>query len=251
MQMRIKFELKYSHMYMHLIMSCQSTSFTVMLFALHYFFHTALGRAANDALSRIVAWRVGRAVRGNALVTVDDYGFLLTLRRTQELPPERWERECFACPGASDALEAALHDSELVRGQFRSVAQTGLMVPRQLPGQEKRRPRQVRFSAEILFRVLREHEPDHPLLVEAYRQATQAFLDAPRALDFLEKLADPQQGWQWRWVELRAVSPFGFPLFASRLREALTLESPEEAIERLYQELIRRTGAEPGTADAD
>ena len=52
----------------------------------HYFFHVPLGRAANDALSRIVAWRAGRLVRGNALVTVDDYGFLLTLRRAQELP---------------------------------------------------------------------------------------------------------------------------------------------------------------------
>lgn len=213
----------------------------------HYFFHTALGRAANDALSRIVAWRVGRIVRGNALVTVDDYGFLLTLRRAQELPPARWEHECFACPGASEALEAALQESELVRGQFRGVAQTGLMVPRQLPGQsEKRRPRQVRFSAEILFRVLREHEPDHPLLAEAYRQATQIFLDAPRTLDFLEELADPTQGWQWRWVELRAVSPFGFPLFASRLKESLTLDDPEEALERLYQMWTARSGASAG-----
>ncbi len=183
-------------------------------------------------------------MRGNALVTVDDYGFLLTLRRAQELPPERWERECFACPGASEALEAALRESELVRGQFRGVAQTGLMVPRQLPGQsEKRRPRQVRFSAEILFRVLREHEPDHPLLAEAYRQATQIFLDAPRALDFLERLADPKEGWNWRWVELRAVSPFGFPLFTSRMKESLALEDPETAIERLYQQFVAAAAA--------
>jgi len=202
----------------------------------HYFFHLALGRAANDALSRIVGWRAGKLAggKGNALVTVDDYGFLLTLRRTQELPPARWERECFARAGAEEALAAALHDSELVRGQFRGVAQTGLMVPRQLPGQE-RQPRQVRFSAEILFRVLREHEPEHPLLREAYRQATEFFLDAPRAFAFLDAL---DKCWEWRWLELRAVSPFGFPLFANRMREALTLESPEEAIERLYQQLV-------------
>ncbi|MBV9127734.1 MAG: helicase, partial [Verrucomicrobia bacterium] len=98
-------------------------------------------------------------------------------------------------------------------------------------------PRQVRFSAEILFRVLREHEPEHPLLREAYRQATEFFLDAPRAFAFLDALGGGA-AWEWRWVELRAVSPFGFPLFASRMREALTLESPEEAIERLYQQLV-------------
>ncbi len=46
----------------------------------HYFFHSLIGRSANDALSRIVAWRVKNRSGGNALVTIDDYGFLLTLR---------------------------------------------------------------------------------------------------------------------------------------------------------------------------
>ena len=45
----------------------------------HYFFHSLIGRSANDALSRIVAWRVQERIGGNALVTIDDYGFLLTL----------------------------------------------------------------------------------------------------------------------------------------------------------------------------
>ena len=47
----------------------------------HYFFHALIGRSANDALSRIVAWRVQDRIGGNALVTIDDYGFLLTLQR--------------------------------------------------------------------------------------------------------------------------------------------------------------------------
>ena len=128
----------------------------------HYFFHSLIGRGANDALSRIVAWRVARYAGGNALVTVDDYGFLLTLGRFQELPLERW-RECFARAGAEEDLRLALKESELVRWQFRTVAQTGLMVPRQLPGKE-RKLKQLRFSAEILFRVLEQHEPDLPSL---------------------------------------------------------------------------------------
>ncbi|MFL6543078.1 MAG: DEAD/DEAH box helicase, partial [Chthoniobacterales bacterium] len=47
----------------------------------HYFFHSLIGRSANDALSRIVALRVKDKIGGNALVTIDDYGFLLTLRQ--------------------------------------------------------------------------------------------------------------------------------------------------------------------------
>ena len=125
----------------------------------HFFFHALVGRAANDALSRIVAWRVARRAGGNAMVTQDDYGFLLTLQRFQELSRDGWQ-ECFAREGAEDDLHAALKDSQLVKGQFRAVAQTGLMVPRQFPGQD-RAPRQLRFSADLLFQVLEQHEPDH------------------------------------------------------------------------------------------
>ena len=101
----------------------------------HYFFHSLIGRSANDALSRIVAWRVKNRIGGNALVTIDDYGFLLTLRRFQELPLSDWQH-CFERENAEEDLQAALRGSELVKWQFRGVAQTGLMVPRNLPGRE-------------------------------------------------------------------------------------------------------------------
>ncbi len=38
----------------------------------HVFFHSLIGRSANDALSRILAWRVKNRRGGNALVTIDD-----------------------------------------------------------------------------------------------------------------------------------------------------------------------------------
>ena len=41
------------------------------------------------------------------------------------------------------------------------------MVPRRVRGAE-RGARMLQWSSEILFEVLRQHEPDHPLLVEAY-----------------------------------------------------------------------------------
>ena len=198
----------------------------------HYFFHSLIGRGANDALSRIVAWRVAKLAGGNALATVDDYGFLLTLNRFQELSLEQW-RECFARGGAEEDLRAALKESELVRWQFRGVAQTGLMVPRQLPGKE-RKLKQLRFSAEILFRVLEQHEPTHPMLAEAYRQALTRFLDVEAAAAYLESVRRAE--WDWRLVETPTVSPFAFPLYVSLRKEAMMFENPEEAVERMYRE---------------
>ena len=198
----------------------------------HYFFHTLAGRPANDALSRIVARRASALVGGNAMVTADDYGFLLTLQRFQELPLARW-RECFAREGAEEELRLALKESELVRWQFRAVAQTGLMVPRQLPGKE-RAIKQLRFSAEILFRVLEQHEPDHPLLAEAYRQASTFFLDGPGACAWMERHAAADV--RWELVETPAVTPFGFSLYVSKMKESMMFEDQDEAIERLYQQ---------------
>ena len=198
----------------------------------HYFFHTMAGRAVNDALSRIVARRVARLAGGTAQATVNDYGFLLTLGRFQELGLARW-RECFVRAGADEELRAALKESELVRWQFRGVAQTGLMVPRQFPGKD-RAVKMLRFSAEILFRVLEQHEPDHPLLAESYRQATTLFLDQDGACAWMDRAAAPD--WSWQFVETPVVSPFGFGLYVSKLKENLQFENPDEAIERLYQQ---------------
>jgi ATP-dependent Lhr-like helicase len=206
----------------------------------HYFFHSLIGRSANDALSRIVALRVKNRIGGNALATIDDYGFLLTLRRFQELPLADL-RGCFSRANAESDLGAALRGSELVKWQFRGVAQTGLMVPRNLPGRA-RKPRQLSWSAEVLFRVLEQHEPDHPLLVEAYRQATHIFLDAENAYRFLEEV----QRFDWKLRELPVVSPFSFAIYASVIKENMMLEDPASAIERIYREMYSRVEAAAG-----
>jgi ATP-dependent Lhr-like helicase len=192
----------------------------------HYFFHSLIGRAANDALSRILAWRVKQAVGGNAMVTIDDYGFLLTLKSFQELDVAGWQ-ELFGVENAEADMRSALEDSQLVQWNFRGVAQTGLMVPRNLP-----------WSAEILWRVLTEHEPDHPLLEQAYREATHSFLDLPEAMRFLGSV----QNLEWHFVEVPVVSPFAFGMYASKIKEGMMLEDPEEAIERLWRSFQEGVG---------
>ena len=210
----------------------------------HYFFHSLIGRRANDALSRIVARRVARFAGGNAVILADDYGFMLTLGRFQELTLAQW-RECLAPAGAADDLRLALKKGELLHWLFRGVAQTGLMVPRQLPGKE-RKLKQLRFSAEILFRVLDEHEPDHPLLAETYRQAVTQFLDLDAARAWMEAIAAPE--WHWLLRETPVVSPFAFGWYAHSRKESLMFEDPEEAIERMYRQFY---GQPAGNAPDD
>ncbi|MET0263224.1 MAG: DEAD/DEAH box helicase [Rariglobus sp.] len=197
----------------------------------HYFFHSLLGRSANDALSRIIAQRVQATKGGNAMVTIDDYGFMLTLLEFQDMNEAEW-RTLFRREGAEDALRIALADAPLVKWQFRVAAQTGLMVPRRVRGAE-RGGRSLQWSSEVIFDVLRRHEPDHPLLTEAYSEATLRFLDTPRALDFLDRVSSMP----WKLLTLDRVSPFSFGIYVSKIKETLTLEDPEITIERLFHSM--------------
>ena len=203
-----------------------------------FFFHSLIGRSANNALSRIIAHRLKEAVGGNALVTIDDYGFLLTIKGFQDLELDAW-KELFHPHDAEKSLRAALDDSDLVRWQFRGVAQTALMVPRNLPGQQ-RRIKQLRFSADILFNVLRDHEPDHPVLIQSIREATHTFLDTDRAVQFLAE----SQDLKWSLIQVPVVSPFSFGIYASKIRESMMLEEPEEAIERLWRDFTNKVRIE-------
>jgi ATP-dependent Lhr-like helicase len=81
--------------------------------------------------------------------------------------------------------------------------------------------------------VLVEHEPDHVLLREARRDASHSFLDAGRALAFLNDF--DRRGRPVRLREVSCVPPLSFGMYATRIREALLVEDPRETLERLYR----------------
>lgn len=204
------------------------------------FFHSLIGRSANDALARVVALRLSRLAGGNAIATPDDYGFLLTVDAETV-----WRPDALAGLLSPDAfvadLEASLRQSELLKYHFRNAAQTGLMVYRNYFGRQKPL-RKVQFSSEVILNVLLEHEPDHVLLREARQDTLHAFLDVDGALQFLTRLQD-------RPVRLRLIDrlpPLSFPMYAATIREALSLEDPALAMERLYHHWWQKTQDEGG-----
>lgn len=206
--------------------------------ARHYFFHCLIGRAANDALARVVALRLGRLRGGNAVATPDDYGFVLTVGREQAVTAADLPA-LLAPAGFAAELDAALAQSELLKYHFRNAAQTGLMVYRNFFGEQKP-ARKLQWSAEVIFNVLARHEPDHVLLREARREARHAFLDAAGAEVFLRGAAALPR----RLRRVPVVPPLSFALYATKIREALRVEDPQETLERLYRHWWARcTGA--------
>ncbi len=196
--------------------------------ARHYFFHSLIGRAANDALARVVSYRLSRLQGGNALATSHDYGFVLTLTPQQRFTaadvPELLRPQRF-----DDELHAALGESEMIKYHFRNAAQTGLMIYRNYFDQRKP-VRKVQWSAEVIYNVLKQHDPDHILLREARRETLHTYVDADGAREFLHSRAVKTI----RLHEVPIVPPLSFALYATKIKEALLVEDPHETMERLY-----------------
>ena len=105
--------------------------------------------------------------------------------------------------------------SYLLRRAFREVAVIGGLVERQLPGQKKS-GRQVTFSTDLIYDVLRKYEPDHLLMQAAWADARARMTDIGRLGDLLDRAAG-----QLVHVELDRVSPLAVPVLVMIGRESL------------------------------
>jgi ATP-dependent Lhr-like helicase len=196
--------------------------------AIHYFFHSLIGRAANDALARVVTLRLSGLRGGNAVATPHDYGFVLTVAPQQKFAEEDL-RTLLLVDDFETELERSLAQSEMLKYHFRNAAQTGLMVYRNFFDQQKS-VRKLAWSSEVIFNVLQQHEPDHILMREARRDTLRVFLDAEAALAFLHS----QSSKPVRLRRVEKVPPLSFAMYATKMKEALLVEDPWEVQERLF-----------------
>jgi len=87
-----------------------------------------------------------------------------------------------------DDLESWLAESALLKRTFRTCAIIAGLIPRRFPGQEKS-GRQLTVSSDLIYDVLRTHEPDHILLEATYEDAASGMLDIARLSDMLNRIA--------------------------------------------------------------
>src|SRR6202008_3622525 len=87
-----------------------------------------------------------------------------------------------------DDLEAWLHESALMKRTFRNCALISGLIARRFTDEEKSR-RQVLFSTDLVYDVLRKHQADHVLLRAARADAATGLLDLRRLGDMLSRIS--------------------------------------------------------------
>ncbi|KAB2882361.1 MAG: ligase-associated DNA damage response DEXH box helicase [Pseudorhodoplanes sp.] len=132
-----------------------------------------------------------------------------------------------------DDLEAWLAESVMMKRTFRSNAVIACLIERRFPGKEKTR-RQVTVSTDLIYDVLRKHQPDHILLRAAGADAATGLLDIRRLGEMLSRV-------KGRIVHkrLERVSPLAVPVMLEIGRESVYGEAGDTLLAEAAGELVR------------
>ena len=117
-----------------------------------------------------------------------------------------------------------VEQSSLLKRAFRDVAVISGLIERQHPGKRKT-GRQVTFSTDIIYDVLRKYQPDHLLLKAAWADARARMTDVGRLGDLIDRAATTMLH-----VSLDRVSPLAVPVLILIGREQVAQSAAEDAL---------------------
>ncbi len=148
------------------------------------------GRLAHQTLGMLLTRRLERARLKPLGFVANDYGLAVwgmgdVAARAGREPG--FIEALFDEDMLGDDLEDWLAESALMKRTFRTCAVIAGLIERRFPGQEKTR-RQVTVSTDLVYDVLRKHEPDHVLLRAARADAATGLLDVRRLGVMLKRI---------------------------------------------------------------
>ncbi|WP_149745052.1 ligase-associated DNA damage response DEXH box helicase [Rhizobium sp. RU35A] len=189
--------------------------------------HQTLGMLLTRRLERAGARPLGFVANDYALAiwSLNDMGDMIV--RGQLSLSELFDEDMLG-----DDLEAWLAESYMLKRSFRYCAVISGLIERRHPGKEKT-GRQVTVSTDLIYDVLRSHEPDHILLEATRRDAASGLLDIGRLGAMLARIKGHviHRG-------LDRVSPLAVPVMLEIGREPVVGEGQDLVLEEAADELI-------------
>ena len=194
------------------------------------------GRLAHQTLGMLLTRRLERARLRPLGFMANEYALAVWGLGDVALRVERGELSLdalFDQDMLGDDLEAWLAESALMKRTFRTCAIIAGLIERRFPGKEKSR-RQVTISTDLVYDVLRAHQPDHILLRAARADAATGLLDVARLGEMLSRS-------QGRIIHkaLDHVSPLAVPVMLEIGREQVHGEAGDALLAEAAQELVR------------
>ena len=156
---------------------------------------------------------------------------------TSSLEPVTDPRALFSADILEDEFVEWVESSHLLKRAFREVAVIGGLVERQHPGTRKS-GKQVTFSTDLIYDVLRRYEPGHMLLEAAWADARARMTDVGRLGNLLDHAAETILH-----IDVPRVTPLAVPVLVMVGRERVAQGDAEDALlieaEALASEAMR------------
>jgi ATP-dependent Lhr-like helicase len=194
------------------------------------------GRLAHQTLGMLLTRRMERArarplgfIANEYAVAVWGLGDLAFMIRQGRLDLDA----LFDPDMLGDDLEAWLAESALMKRTFRNCAIISGLIPRRFTGEEKTR-RQMLFSTDLVYDVLRKHQADHVLLRAARADAATGLLDLKRLGAMLSRIHG-----RITHRALDHVSPLAVPVMLEIGRESVYGEASDVLLAEAAEELVR------------
>ena len=182
-------------------------------------FYTFEGWPANQSLGMLITRRMEERGLLPLGFVANDYSLAVWGLRAVDDPAALLSADIL-----SDEFAAWVQDSYLLRRAFREVAVIAGLVERQHPG-KKKSGRQVTFSTDLIYDVLRKYEPGHVLIEAAWADARAKMTDVGRLADLLARAAH-----ELRHVRLDRVSPLAVPVLVMIGRESVPQGGADDAL---------------------
>lgn len=189
--------------------------------------HQTLGMLLTRRLERMRAKPLGFVATDYALAIwgLEDMGSLIA-RGALSLA------DLFDQDMLGDDLETWLDESFMLKRTFRNCAVIAGLIEQRHPGKEKS-GRQVTVSSDLIYDVLRSHEPDHILMQATRQDAAAGLLDIARLADMLERIKG-----HILHKRLTQISPLAVPVMLEIGKEPVAGEAQEHVLSMAAEDLI-------------
>ena len=200
----------------------------------HLLIYPFEGRQLHEALSAIIAYRIGKIKKISFSIAMNDYGF--ELLSDQPIPvDEHNAKDLFSVVNLFEDMQKSVNATEMAKRKFRDIAVIGGLIFQTLPGQQKK-AKHLQASAGLLFNVFNEYDPDNPLLRQAYQEVFEQQMEEKRLRLALNRI----QNSKIIITYPERFTPLSFPIIADGLnRNNLSTEKLAERIKRMQEQLIK------------
>lgn len=190
------------------------------------------GRQVHEAISALMAYRIGKLMPISFSISMNDYGF--ELLSDQPIPVDDSNvYELFSTERLIEDIQKSVNNTEMARRKFRDIAVIGGLIFQGMPGETKK-ARHLQSSASLLFNVLEEHDPGNLLIRQAYREVLFEQMEEVRLRNALTRI----QSNPIHILFPQKITPLSFPIIADGLnRNNLSTEKLEDRIKKMQRSL--------------